>query len=222
MSALPARLGSTYMQISYDLVTAMAIPVCAGLGACIGVLAVVDGQIAAHRRRRGISNSGASLVGILFHTACIAAGALIGTTVVVSSAAEIRWSRLSTGWTAVPAQVQSTSAAFAWRKTFRIAIHYRYVVDGRAYDASRVQFGQEGATSLTDDPDTWLRNYPPGVTVTAYVDPASPQRAVLQPGRHIANVYWLMAEGFGPLLVSVRLFWLWQREGKLSARPRGA
>ena len=85
-------------------------------------------------------------------------------------------------WRPVPATVISTSVKSVCshnKTTYRPTVHYRYQVNGRTYEATRV------TALIISRGSTWARGmiakYQPGTSTTAYVNPTAPDEAFLDP-----------------------------------------
>lgn len=99
----------------------------------------------------------------------------------------LTWGRLADGaasasWEPVPGAVVVSQATSRTRDagTTGWELGYRYTVDGAAYRGTRASY--RGWPAIGE------RGYRAGQEVTVYVDPASPHRAVLEPGFDAYNV----------------------------------
>lgn len=96
--------------------------------------------------------------------------------------------------------MQPRSTTRGWRPDIR----YTYAFEGQPHTGSRLRFD---ATTSSDREGTWdwlQQHYPVGRQVTAYVNPVSPQQAVLEPGG--SPWVWLLA-GIGLVLAGCGI-WL--------------
>ncbi|MBX6332889.1 MAG: DUF3592 domain-containing protein [Gemmatimonadaceae bacterium] len=101
-------------------------------------------------------------------------------------------------WRPVPATVISTSVTTVRSRnqtTYRPVVQYRYEVDGRAYESTRV-------TALTVSRGyAWaqgeIAKYRPGTTTTAYLDPTDPEEAFLDPAISLLPLIFVVL----PLLI---------------------
>lgn len=99
--------------------------------------------------------------------------------------------------------------------TYSIDIEYRYQVDGRVYTSDRYDF-MGGSSSGYEGKAAVVERHPPGATVTCWVDPEEPSRAVLN--RSFRAVYLI---GLFPLVflaVGVGGFFVWLTS-KRSSEP---
>lgn len=65
--------------------------------------------------------------------------------------------------------------------TYHAQVEFAYVVDDQRYTADTVSFGQYGSSNRRHAADI-VANYPQGMAVTVYYNPAAPETAVLEPG----------------------------------------
>ena len=95
-------------------------------------------------------------------------------------------SRASRSWptvsgTVLASEVRRYGVTESAGRRYYPAVTYRYEVDGRTYSGKRMYFDEVGST------ESWAaelaRKYPVGSTVPVYYDPASPERALLEPRR---------------------------------------
>ncbi len=110
-------------------------------------------------------------------------------------------------WERAPARIlhseligtlQARSTTQAWRPD----VSYRYQYGSRTYLGYQIAF-RPLASSDRAGTEAWLRrHYPVGAQVQAYVDPASPHRAVLEPGGSPWS--WMLA-GTGLVLATAGL-----------------
>jgi hypothetical protein len=64
--------------------------------------------------------------------------------------------------------------------TYSPQIVYRYLMNGRSYQASRYSFFSASTSSIRTS-EAIVRRYPPGLQTNCYVDPVHPEQAVLLP-----------------------------------------
>lgn len=92
----------------------------------------------------------------------------------------------SRGWPGTAGQIVESGVATTTDsegdKTYRLAVHYRFVVNGAEYTGKLVNFGTPYARSPARLQPVADR-YPVGAAVTVYYDPRNPERAVLEPGK---------------------------------------
>jgi len=87
-------------------------------------------------------------------------------------------------WTEVPALIIS-SQMITDRPTphspiaYKAEIHYRYTVDGKTHQGDHVK-RVEGVSSDPEKPRASLEKYPAGKRTVCYVNPASPEVAILE------------------------------------------
>lgn len=67
-------------------------------------------------------------------------------------------------------------------RTYRAEVRYRYRVDGRSYEGTRLYFAGLPMATDSDGARGMLAGLAPGRTVAVAYDPARPERAVLRPG----------------------------------------
>lgn len=113
----------------------------------------------------------------------------------------------SAAWSQVTAEiinseVWSSTHSSGRNRTYSPAIEYQYEFNNRSYQSDTVYFGLMG----TDDSSFahGIRSkYPKGMMATAYVNPANPEEAVLEPGKSGSSslLLWI-----GILLIPLSLF----------------
>lgn len=87
-------------------------------------------------------------------------------------------------WRQTPCTILSSNVATHHSSdgnTYRIEVRFRYEVDGRAYESNRYDFSS-GSSSGYKAKQQVVKRYPPGSRSFCYVDPANPDRAVIEPG----------------------------------------
>lgn len=94
------------------------------------------------------------------------------------------------GWQPQPAEVLHAelheSRGSKGGSTYRVAARYRYVIDDQAYESERIGLDEStGSDNIGDWHERWAErlkaSQAQGLKVLAYVDPANPARAVLEP-----------------------------------------
>ena len=77
-------------------------------------------------------------------------------------------------------------------------IEYRYEVDGRTAQGSRLRAAPTGSDDTPDreEVESILKLYPQGSEVTVHYDPERPDRALLRPGDTTGAMYYLMMGGW--------------------------
>lgn len=107
----------------------------------------------------------------------------------------------ASAWPPTPGvMIQSAVQADSHDAGLTLRLRYRYTVDGRQYEASRVRFGTE-----RNDAESLHRRaaqYPLGAQVTVFYDPSSPGRAVLEPAP-ADGWKWMLA--LGAILIALGL-----------------
>ena len=98
-------------------------------------------------------------------------------------------------------------------------IVYQYTVNGTQYAHSALDLSLNSAHG-EDEAAEFVARYPVGATVTVSYDPAHPERAVLNPGRHLANLF-LVAIGLALVAAGCVFLVLWFFPPKFNT-PRGA
>lgn len=101
-------------------------------------------------------------------------------------------------WIQVPCVVESSKVDDIpgdESSTFRIAIRYRYEVGGKPYHSGRYGF-MGGTTSGYEKKAAIVARYPPGAEATCWVDPADPEKAVIERGFTPDMLYGLIPIGF--------------------------
>lgn len=75
------------------------------------------------------------------------------------------------------------------RRGFEPVVRYRYVCEGRTYDAGRLVFSSVSVTGSRDDAEQLLKLLPVGARIPIRVCPAKPQLSVIKSGCEPA--WWL-------------------------------
>jgi hypothetical protein len=115
---------------------------------------------------------------------------------------------VSQSWPSVPGIVQSSKIEKRLNGVpmmiYRLALTYRYDVDGRPYHGDTVQFGPRWAASRRLI-EKLAEKYPGGAAVTVHYDPKDPNVAVLETSDAMAGQDWwrIVALLAAPLLISV-------------------
>jgi hypothetical protein len=94
----------------------------------------------------------------------------------------------STAWPAVKGVVVDSAIAAdhdGGRQRFRPVVRYRYEVDGRRYEGSRIQSAAEDGFRKYTRARRMLDRYGTGSAIKVHYDPSRPGTAVLQPGQAI-------------------------------------
>jgi hypothetical protein len=111
----------------------------------------------------------------------------------------------STTWPSVSGQVVESDVSY-WNDEdgnyYRPEVTFAYAVDGREYEAARINFSSDQSYDSTDDAWEVANRYPTGETVSVYYDPAEPETAVLEPGATTGS-YLLLAVGAVLILVAL-------------------
>jgi hypothetical protein len=121
---------------------------------------------------------------------------------------ELWRARASTSWPTVggmvlDAEVVATPSDRPHHPDYEAAVRYRYVVEGRTYEATRVYFGPMELNPA--DAKSYVKRYSPGTAVTVHYNPAHPSQAVLQAGASAANY---VAVGVSLAFLTAALVWL--------------
>lgn len=145
--------------------------------------------------RRLPEGGNAPVAAILFGVGVLAA--LIGLAKRRSAGAAADWPQTTA--TIVSAEVvESLEADHQANRALRRSMYaplivYRYEVNGHRYESSRLHLGGEVRVRHEWMARRALRAYAPGMTVVAYVNPANPAEAVLDPRARHLWVVWLIA-----------------------------
>jgi hypothetical protein len=111
----------------------------------------------------------------------------------------------STSWPSVSGRVVESDVSY-WNDEdgnyYRPEVSFEYTVDGRQYEATRINFSSDQSYDTTDDAWEVANRYPTGETVSVYYDPEEPETAVLEPGATTGS-YLLLAIGAVFILVSL-------------------
>jgi hypothetical protein len=128
----------------------------------------------------------------------------------------------SSGWAQVPCVILSSEVE---RKsdsdgaTYRVAVRYRYTWSGRAYEGDRYDF-TTGSTNIgVKRMHAAVAALPPGKQTLCYVDPASPDSAVLT--RQTGSAVWLGALTLLFPLFGLGMIFLTWRSQKTDRSPLG-
>lgn len=111
----------------------------------------------------------------------------------------------SMGWQQVPGTIVSSEVVDAWDTTgdrYVGQVLYTYEVDGVTYEGSQLSLQGTVYVGSREDAERLLLPYPAGTAVMPYVDPANPERAVLD--RTLPNAIWVFT-GMGSALVLLSL-----------------
>ena len=107
--------------------------------------------------------------------------------------AQSRWNmaraRASRRWPTVPGVVQADEVEQRQNSLvvfYKLALRYRYEVDGISYEGDRVQFGPVRVTAK-ELIEALAKRYPPGAQVNVYYDPNDPSTAVLETSDEMAQ-----------------------------------
>ena len=117
-----------------------------------------------------------------------AAGALVCWFITVKPLLQIREAR---SWSSFPCTILSSSVASHRgddSTTYSVKISYRYEIEGRAYTADRYRF-EAGSDSNRKEKQEIVRQHPAGAQTVCYVNPASPNDAVLNRDPH-RGLWW--------------------------------
>lgn len=126
-------------------------------------------------------------------------------------------------WQAVDALIDASAVVPAscgkGGDKYRVKLQYRYAVLGRQHLGSRIAFGDVYCGPWRGARDIALQ-YPAGLHLTAYVDPAHADRAVLERGRVSAQTWTSVL----PILLAAGAFlalglWGWLRKAPPRAPP---
>jgi hypothetical protein len=138
--------------------------------------------------RRAKAGRGGRVAGYLFCGAFF----LIGLVVLYFITIRPVWNMLDArGWPTVPAVVTASQLHVnhdSDGSTYRIDITFRYEVDGRSYSSDTYDFMSFFSSSGRSGKQAIVDAHPVGKSVTAYVDPADPTRAVLS--RSPSHAMW--------------------------------
>jgi hypothetical protein len=89
---------------------------------------------------------------------------------------------------------------------YRASIEYRYTVDGRVYNGTRIGIGIRIAPSVL------VERYPKGRAVSVYYDGEHPERALLIPGLDLDQIKFNLGMlGIFPVAGAIGLLWLARR-----------
>jgi hypothetical protein len=136
----------------------------------------------------------------------------------------VEWDRAiaSTGWpTASGTVAESTVVHSTSRRKGRTSsshtprVTYRYVVDGREFEASRISFRVNSSSRTAAD--AVVAKYPTGASVTVHHSPDDPSLACLEPG---TDEWQALPLGIGALALLLGLGVGWFVPRKLDARLR--
>jgi hypothetical protein len=117
--------------------------------------------------------------------------------------ARSRWNqaraRASMAWPTVPGVVETSKVEERWSKSgtfYKLALSYRYDVDGNSYEGDTVEFGPARVTAQ-ELIEGLAQKYPAGQKVTVHYDPDDPATAVLETSDEMARQnqwqIWLFA-----------------------------
>lgn len=129
--------------------------------------------------------------------------------------------RAMDAWLEVPAAVVSARLdtyrfnEFS-EEEFVPVIRYRYAVAGRAYVGDRIRRVPVRSANR-QQAESWLKRYPAGHPVTAYVDPENPEQAVLKKNSKAA--LFALVLPLGVVLAGLRLSWNAVRPRTAVRRP---
>lgn len=90
--------------------------------------------------------------------------------------------------------------------SYKAEIRYRYEVKGQGYEGDRLFAGTPFSAGRRPA-QRWVETYPAGKTVTAYVNPADANEAILQRGFHGAELFITLF--MTPFNVVMFGLWLW-------------
>lgn len=109
--------------------------------------------------------------------------------------------------------------------TFKVEVHYQYVVKDITYVSKKIRLGFEGfTTSSSERIYKFSEKYPQDKTVTVYFDPKNAQNSVLEPG--LFTHQFVSSLGLGIVLLCIGLRQLYSlvnpkvRKGRLNIRKR--
>ncbi len=132
---------------------------------------------------------------------------VIGLGLIAYNGYNIYRSSISGSWPSVKGTVQSSSVKRINRAKksdrYQVNIVYKYEVEGKSYNGSRVRFGEQPDTSM--EADSIVAKYPVKSEVTVYYQPGNPEEAVLETSISINFITLLLA----PLIVLFGLYLLY-------------
>jgi hypothetical protein len=113
----------------------------------------------------------------------------------------------SLGWEQASGTVISSQVADEWDTTgdrYIGRVVYTYEVNGETYEGNQINLSGPAYVGNREDAERVLIPYPVGASVTPYVDPNDPTRAVLD--RNLTGATWgIVGVGSALLLLSVGL-----------------
>ena len=121
--------------------------------------------------------------------------ACIGAPVLRHGVSQYRSGQASEAWPTVAGTVMDSRLVALGEKNRSVGVEvsYRYAVDGRDFDGTRIRFA-DITTGGRSDPATVQKRYPAGAEIRVHVDPQDATNAVLEPGV-FGQVYGVLAAG---------------------------
>jgi uncharacterized protein DUF3592 len=125
--------------------------------------------------------------------------------------ARMRWNQAraaaSRNWPTVPGVVETSKVERRqgrWAAFYKLALGYRYEVDGRRYAGDTVQFGPARVTAW-ELIESLADKYPAGAQVTVHYDPDDPGSSVLETADEMAqqNQWQIWAFCAAPIVLSI-------------------
>ena len=130
---------------------------------------------------------------------------IAGGGIVIGGVLQLMQASASTAWPQVDGRVRTSEVEYRTDSdgdgSYYAEVLYGYTVEGVEYYANRVAYGDFGSSDPGFAKRT-VNRYPAGSAVMVHYDPASPERAVLEPGIHGRT--WLLP-GFGTIFLAAGL-----------------
>jgi hypothetical protein len=129
----------------------------------------------------------------------------------------LRQIRQAGDWEKVPCTIVSSelkahrSRSKRGKPTYSIAISYQYSFRGQRYDSNRYSFFTR-PSSDTDWKYSVILQYPPGATMSCFVNPRAPNEAVLERG--VTKAIWWGLISLPFLAIGLYVAWAWMVKAK--------
>lgn len=140
---------------------------------------------------------------------------LLGGNLLWWSGSEIYLAQESASWPTVTGTIirSSVSHTSSRHGSYMASVRYSYLVEGVAYEGTRVRFGT--AVGSRDSAGEITSRYPPGASVTVYFQYTNPGFSVLQPSPLHWGTYAAAGAGAFFVLCSGVLLLAWKRTGEI-------
>ena len=134
---------------------------------------------------------------------------IAGVILISTSISNMNKANDSAAWSQVTAEIiksevmtSTSTSSSSNNRTYSPVIEYQYEFNSRSYQSDTVYFGLMG-TNDSSFAHGIRSKYPKGMMTTAYVNPADPEEAVLEPGKSGSSglLLWI-----GILLIPLSLF----------------